>query len=104
VAGRNSAFVCEVSDPLKGAALAVRIENGIRLIVANYARHEIELAAVVTQDAVIRRLNKETAAPALEQPDLFWSETSAAPLDKGPLRLAPFELVFIDQPSLPDAF
>ena len=102
IAGATGAFACEISDPFTATAFAVKIEKGIRLILGNYSRREIEVNAPIADGTAIRRLNKETAAPVLEQPDSFWSATSA--VAKGPLRLAPFELVFIDQPSLPEAF
>jgi hypothetical protein len=104
VAGAREALECHVSDRFSIAALALRIENGIRIIVGNYMRTSIELDLPSAPNAVIRQLNKETAVPALEQPDSLWSPTAATPLDEGPLRLAPFEIAFIDQPILPDAF
>jgi len=104
IAGAKEVLDCNVSDRFAIATLAVRIESGVRIIVGNYTRNKIEAQLRIAPDAVIRRLNKETAAPALEQPDSIWSETSATLLNEGPLRLAPFEIVFIDQPILPDAF
>ena len=102
IAGATQAFTCEVAAPLQAAAFAIKIENGVRLIIGSYSRNDISVDTPIADGATIRRLNKETAAPALEQPDSFWSATSA--VSKEPLRLSPFELVFIDQPSLPEAF
>jgi hypothetical protein len=104
IAGCNIALPCEVSEPLAIAAFAVRLERGVRLIVGNYTRHEREVEIPVGSEAVVRRLNKETAAPALEQPDSLWSATTATPISRGRLRLAPFETLFVDQPSFPEAF
>jgi hypothetical protein len=103
-AGASLAFACQVSDPMAVAALVVRMEKGVRLIVGNYTPNQLEIDLPIGPNALTRRLNKETAAPALEQPDSLWSAAAAAPLANGALRLAPFELVFIDQPSLPEAF
>ena len=65
---------------------------------------EVEVEIPTGLNARARRLNKETAAPAVEQPDSFWSADAATPLGTSHVRLAPFELVFVDQPSLPEAF
>jgi hypothetical protein len=104
IAGCSHARVCEVSDPLSIAALIVSLENGERLIAGNYKRNAVEVTLPIGSGATMRRLNKETAAPALEQPDSFWSANNAAPPASPRLRLAPFEIVVIDQPIFPDAF
>jgi hypothetical protein len=104
IAGSSGAAACDVSDPLAAAALVVRVENGGRTIVGNYTRRKLEIEIPSAADALVRRLNKETAAPFLEQPDSFWSIDGATPLSSNVMRLAPFELIFVDQPSLPEAF
>jgi D-apionolactonase len=104
IAGCSDAHVCDVSEPYSVAALMVRLEQGARLIVGNYKRTPVDVELAIAPNSNIRRLNKETAAPALEQPDSFWSVNSAAPLSSSHVRLAPFEIAVIDQPILPDAF
>lgn len=104
LAGCSSAFVCQISHPFSVAGLMAGLENGERLIVGNYKRAPVEVHLPIGPDATIRRLNTETAAPALEQPDSLWSGNSAAPLTSSRLQLAPFEIVVIDQPILPEAF
>ena len=77
---------------------------GFRWIIGNYKAAPIEVHFPAGANASVRRLNTKTAAPALEQPYSFWSATNAAPLAAMPFRLAPFEILFIDQPILPEAF
>ena len=103
MAGSSDAVACEVSDPLSIAAMAVKSESGVRVIVGNYTRKEVEVEIPIGAGAKVRGLNKDTAAPALEQPDSFWSG-DAEPLSSALVRVAPFELIFVDQPILPEAF
>jgi hypothetical protein len=104
IAGATSAISFEISDPLAVAAIAVRLHQSVRTIIANYQRSDVEVAWLPGPESMVRRLNKETVRVALEQPDSFWTAASVASLGNGALQLAPFEIVFIDQPSLPDAF
>jgi hypothetical protein len=104
IAGAKGALTCEVADRFSIAAFAVQLENAVRLIAGNYTRTHVETELPIGPNAVIRRLSKDTAVPVMEQPDLLWNAEAAAPVRKGPLRLAPFEIVFVDQPILPDAF
>lgn len=104
VAGATSAIAFEISDALAVAAIGVQLDRSVRTIIANYRGADVEVIWPQHPASMVRRLDKETARPALEQPDSFWTAANAAPLGNGALRLAPFEIVFIDQPSLPDAF
>lgn len=75
IAGFEHAFPIEISEPFKVAALAIGQSQIRRLILANYHPRRTRRDSAPKFPRKIRRLNADTAIPALEQPDTFWNKT-----------------------------
>jgi hypothetical protein len=73
---------CRSSDPLRAEGLAVRLPDGLRVLVANMTGHEqrVSIGALPPSRAALRVLDEGSAETALVEPERF--RTSATPLER----------------------
>jgi hypothetical protein len=98
---RTSVLRCETGRPSEVAALALRSDDRLRILIANLtpASLSLELGSPEAVEPTIRMLDETTALEALADP-LGYRERSATPVTSiepaAPLELAPFAVARLD--------
>ena len=91
---------CHIGDPAKAQAIALETTDGVRLLVGNVTRSEIEVRLVGVPDGerTLRRLDERSAGLAASDPIGYRSSATGepAPGNESTIRLSPYELVRLD--------